>query len=151
MEKYKQIEKSMNQWKNVSVFMFGAILNLLAAIDFISLADYCVKAIAGGIIWLAFKVGSEVWAEKYKRQAYIQDELKRDQERIKQKKLRKQKLLREKRLLRFRRRLKQNKRVKTKGRQKRNRYEDMKGNADRIRSRGSDWDDLSVQTPEVLG
>ena len=45
-----------HQTNNFSVFLLGAILNVLAAVDYASLLDYSVKAIAGGLIWLAFKL-----------------------------------------------------------------------------------------------
>jgi hypothetical protein len=41
---------------NLSVFLLGAILNVLAAVDFTGLLDYSVKAVAGGMIWLVFKL-----------------------------------------------------------------------------------------------
>ena len=39
---------------HLSVFLLGAVLNILAAVDMPSLLDYSVKAIAGGLIWLIF-------------------------------------------------------------------------------------------------
>jgi hypothetical protein len=51
---------------NLSIFLFGAILNVMAAIDFTSLLDYSLKAVAGGIIWLAFKLLSEWLTERIK-------------------------------------------------------------------------------------
>lgn len=39
---------------HLSVFLLGAILNILAVVDLPSLMDYSVKAIAGGLIWLIF-------------------------------------------------------------------------------------------------
>lgn len=45
---------------NISVFLFGAILNILAAVDYTSLIDYSVKAIIGGLIWLGFKIVGEI-------------------------------------------------------------------------------------------
>lgn len=51
---------------NFMVFLLGALLNVLAAIDFTSLMDYSVKAIAGGLIWLVFKVLGEYLSEKIK-------------------------------------------------------------------------------------
>ncbi len=44
-------EHNSNQ---LSVFLLGAILSILAAVDFPSLINYSVKAIAGGLIWLIF-------------------------------------------------------------------------------------------------
>lgn len=45
---------------NLSVFLLGAILNILAAVDFASLLDYSVKAFAGGLIWLGFKIVGDI-------------------------------------------------------------------------------------------
>jgi len=53
-----------HQPSNFSVFLLGAILNILAAVDYASLIDYSVKAVAGGIIWLAFKLLSDYLTEK---------------------------------------------------------------------------------------
>lgn len=44
---------------NLSVFLLGAILNILAAVDFSSLFDYSLKAVLGGVIWLLFKIIGE--------------------------------------------------------------------------------------------
>jgi hypothetical protein len=52
---------------NLSVFLLGAILNILAAVDYTSLLDYSLKAVAGGLIWLVFKVVGEILAERVKR------------------------------------------------------------------------------------
>jgi hypothetical protein len=52
---------------NLSVFLLGAILNVMAAVDFTSLLDYSLKAVAGGIIWLAFKLASEWLTERMKK------------------------------------------------------------------------------------
>lgn len=52
------------QQNNLTVFLLGAILNLMAAIDFHSLVDYSAKALAGGLIWLVFKVIGDVVARK---------------------------------------------------------------------------------------
>lgn len=51
---------------NFSVFLLGAILNILAAVDYASLIDYSLKAIAGGLIWLAFKIAGEIITERVK-------------------------------------------------------------------------------------
>lgn len=48
-----------NQQSNVSVFLLGVVLNLMAAIDYTSLFDYGLKAILGGLIWLGFKLLGE--------------------------------------------------------------------------------------------
>ena len=41
---------------NASVFLLGAIINILPLIEWTSLADYGIKAFIGGIIWLVFKL-----------------------------------------------------------------------------------------------
>jgi hypothetical protein len=40
---------------------------LFANIDYSSLMDYAIKAIVGGAIWMAFKIGGEYFSEKIKR------------------------------------------------------------------------------------
>ena len=40
---------------------------LFANIDYSGLTDYAVKAIVGGAIWMAFKVGAEYISEKLKK------------------------------------------------------------------------------------
>jgi hypothetical protein len=54
---------------NISVFLFGVILNLLAVIDYSSLIDYSVKAIVGGLIWLAFKIIGEYLTVRMNKKA----------------------------------------------------------------------------------
>ena len=44
---------------NFSIFLLGAILNILAAVDIASLVDYSLKALIGGAIWLGFKMLGE--------------------------------------------------------------------------------------------
>jgi hypothetical protein len=40
---------------------------LFANIDYSGLTDYAVKALVGGAIWMAFKVGAEYISEKLKK------------------------------------------------------------------------------------
>lgn len=54
---------SQNQG-HLSVFLLGAILNILAAVDYTSLIDYSVKALVGGIIWLGFKIVGDLISRK---------------------------------------------------------------------------------------
>ena len=54
-----------NTQSNLSIFLFGAILNVLAALDYVSMVDYSIKAILGGIIWLAFKVAGDYLGERF--------------------------------------------------------------------------------------
>ena len=49
---------------NLSVFLLGAILNILATVDYVSLIDYSLKAIIGGAIWLLFKIAAEYFTKK---------------------------------------------------------------------------------------
>ncbi len=49
---------------HLSVFLLGAILNILAAIDYTSLIDYSLKAVIGGIIWLGFKMAGEYFTKR---------------------------------------------------------------------------------------
>ena len=50
---------NQSQASNFSVFLVGAILNILAGVDYVSLLDYSLKAIIGGAIWLGFKMVGE--------------------------------------------------------------------------------------------
>jgi hypothetical protein len=56
-----------HQPNHLSVFLLGAILNVLAAVDFTSLLDYSLKAIAGGLVWLIFKVIGDYLSSKINR------------------------------------------------------------------------------------
>lgn len=58
-----------NQQSNVSVFLLGVVLNLMAAIDYASLFDYGLKAMLGGVIWLGFKLLGEYIARKMESKA----------------------------------------------------------------------------------
>ena len=40
---------------------------LFANIDYSSLMDYAIKALVGGAIWMAFKIGGEYFSDKIKR------------------------------------------------------------------------------------
>ena len=53
-----------NQQSNVSVFLLGVVLNLMAVVDYASLFDYGLKAILGGTIWLGFKLLGEYAARR---------------------------------------------------------------------------------------
>ncbi len=48
-----------------SIFLTGAIL--FANLDYSSLADYALKALVGGAMWMAFKLGTDYLSEKIKR------------------------------------------------------------------------------------
>lgn len=48
-----------NTNNNITIFLLGGILNVLAAVDYTSLLDYSLKAVIGGIIWVGFKLLGE--------------------------------------------------------------------------------------------
>ncbi|HSZ71415.1 MAG TPA: hypothetical protein VK750_01985 [Cytophagaceae bacterium] len=49
---------------NTTIFLLGAILNLLASTEWGDLIDYSIKALIGGVIWLIFKVISNYLSHK---------------------------------------------------------------------------------------
>ncbi len=49
---------------NLSIFLLGAILNIMAVIDYNSLLDYSLKAVIGGLIWLGFKIAGEYFTKR---------------------------------------------------------------------------------------
>ena len=49
--------------ENVKVFIMGAIFNLLM-LDYMSYADYAMRAFIGGLVWLIFKVIGD-WINYY--------------------------------------------------------------------------------------
>jgi hypothetical protein len=59
--------QATTQHSNFSVFLLGAILNILAAVDYVSLIDYSLKAILGGMIWLGFKIIGDKINERMKK------------------------------------------------------------------------------------
>ena len=50
-------EVQHNNDSNSNLFLTGSIL--LANLDYSGLADYAIKAVVGGVIWMAFKIGGE--------------------------------------------------------------------------------------------
>jgi len=66
-QKGGQLMNVGNQQSNISVFLLGVSLNLLAAIDFTSLLDYGLKALLGGLIWLGFKLLGEYFTSKMRK------------------------------------------------------------------------------------
>ncbi|MBL7910072.1 MAG: hypothetical protein JNJ41_03310 [Bacteroidia bacterium] len=48
-----------------NMFLTGTIL--LANLDYSGLADYAVKALVGGVIWMAFKVAGDYISERLKK------------------------------------------------------------------------------------
>ena len=47
-----------------NMFLTGTIL--LANLDYSGLADYALKALVGGVIWMAFKVAGDYISERLK-------------------------------------------------------------------------------------
>lgn len=54
-----------NSDNSSNIFLTGAIL--FANMDATGLADYAIKALIGGAIWMAFKVGADWIGEKIKK------------------------------------------------------------------------------------
>jgi hypothetical protein len=46
------------------IFLYGALFNILADMDYKSLVDYGLKAIVGGVVWLIFKMISDRLAKE---------------------------------------------------------------------------------------
>lgn len=51
---------------NTIAFLFGAIFNILANLQYFSLLDYTLKAFIGGIVWLGFKLLGDHLSTRYK-------------------------------------------------------------------------------------
>lgn len=45
---------------NLSVFFFGAIFSIIADLDTPDIKQYAVKAFLGGLVWLVFKLVSDL-------------------------------------------------------------------------------------------
>lgn len=48
-----------------NMFLTGTIL--LANLDYSGLADYALKALVGGVIWMSFKVAGDFISERLKK------------------------------------------------------------------------------------
>lgn len=48
-----------------NIFLTGSIL--LANLDYTGLADYAIKALVGGVIWMAFRIGGDYISERLKK------------------------------------------------------------------------------------
>ncbi|HRH58484.1 MAG: hypothetical protein AB7O73_03380 [Bacteroidia bacterium] len=60
------MEKNQSSTDSSSnMFLTGTIL--LANLDYSGLADYAVKALVGGVIWMAFKVAGDYISERLKK------------------------------------------------------------------------------------
>lgn len=51
---------------SANIFLTGAVI--LANLDYSGLLDYALKAVIGGAIWLAFKIGAEYYTRRAKQQ-----------------------------------------------------------------------------------
>jgi hypothetical protein len=70
--KNKKLKKVETMQKNQitsdgtsNMFLTGTIL--LANMDYSGLADYAVKALVGGLIWMTFKIAGDFITEKMKK------------------------------------------------------------------------------------
>ena len=59
----KETQTSTDSTSNM--FLTGTIL--LANLDYSGLADYALKALVGGVIWMAFKIAGEYISERIKK------------------------------------------------------------------------------------
>ena len=48
-----------------NMFLTGTIL--LANLDYSGLADYAVKALVGGVIWMTFRLAGDYISERFKK------------------------------------------------------------------------------------
>lgn len=48
-----------------NMFLTGTIL--LANLDYSALADYAVKALVGGVIWMTFRIAGDYISERFKK------------------------------------------------------------------------------------
>lgn len=55
----------MQSNSSTNIFLTGVML--FANMDFSGLADYAIKAIIGGAIWMCFKLGSDYLTERMKK------------------------------------------------------------------------------------
>jgi hypothetical protein len=49
----------------LTVFLLGAILNVITSINVTTHLEYAIRAIIGGVIWLAFKILADVVSVRY--------------------------------------------------------------------------------------
>lgn len=50
---------------NTTVFLLGAIFNIIASTEWSSIGGYALKATVGGIIWLAFKLVGDYVSNRF--------------------------------------------------------------------------------------
>lgn len=55
-----------------NMLLYGAIM--FANIDYVSVADYVIKAILGGAVWFGFKLLQDYYSVKVRRHAHKQHE-----------------------------------------------------------------------------
>lgn len=53
------------QHSNATIFLLGAIFNIIASTEWASVGDYALKATIGGIIWLGFKLIGDYLSNRY--------------------------------------------------------------------------------------
>lgn len=58
-------ENQTSSDSNSNMFLTGTIL--LANLDYSGLADYALKAIVGGVIWMSFKLAGDYISERIKK------------------------------------------------------------------------------------
>ena len=59
-------ETQQTNESNSNLFLTGSIL--LANLDYSGLADYAVKAMIGGLIWMSFKIAGDWISKKVTKQ-----------------------------------------------------------------------------------
>lgn len=50
---------------NTTIFLMGAIFNIIASTEWSSIGDYALKATVGGIIWVGFKLIGDYISHRY--------------------------------------------------------------------------------------
>lgn len=63
--KMSEIKQNVSNDGTGNMLLTASIL--FANIDYSSLIDYAIKALVGGAIWMAFKVGGEYFSDKIKK------------------------------------------------------------------------------------
>jgi hypothetical protein len=61
----KMQENQSNTDSSSNMFLTGVIL--LANLDYSGLADYAVKALVGGVIWMTFRIAGDYISERIKK------------------------------------------------------------------------------------
>ncbi|MDP3145403.1 MAG: hypothetical protein Q8N66_08380 [Bacteroidota bacterium] len=66
IKKEGKMEKNQSSTDSSSnMFLTGTIL--LANLDYSGLADYALKALVGGVIWMAFRIAGDYISERIKK------------------------------------------------------------------------------------